>query len=405
MTQFSYTAIPMQNAAGAVVTGRREAPDERELRSELRKSGLIVLDVRPVRLGDAIKASLSGERLRRADTVWFFRTLRTLLASAAPIETAIATMRDLAPNARLRRACSDVREKLRAGRPMAEAVGSVPGLAQSRHLALLRAGQESGRLDHIVELIDASIASAERVRKVVTGRLTYPSILFVCAALAMWFLSTFVIPRFATTLEAQGARLPTATALTLGAARIAVWAVPALLIGAAAAWALRGRWMTARVRETFGRAAMRLPVVGGLIWHNQAHVICETLATMLEGGADVLAGLGQAEEVVSSPVIAERLAAARQQVREGIDIGEAFSRSQALPPLVATTLSVGVKAGDLVGGLRRATALCVERQETLTERMLTLMEPAVILIMAGGVGWIVYALLMGMLAINDLQAM
>ena len=405
MTQFAYTAIPLQNASGGVVSGQREAADERELRNELRGAGLIVLDVRPVRLGDAIKAAMSGERLRRADTVWFFRTLRTLLGSAVPIESAVATMRDLAPNARLKRACADVREKLRAGKPMADAVAGAPGLADAGSLALLRAGQESGRLDHIIGLIDSSIASRERVRRVVTSRLMYPSILMVCAAIALWFLATFVIPRFAQTLQAQGAKLPLSTSVTLVGAQIAVWAVPALLIAGAALWIARRQIVGPAARAALSRMALRTPVVGALVWHGQAMVICETLATMLEGGADVLAGLGQAQEVVSSPVIADRLAAARQQVREGVDIGDAFARNAVLPPLVSATLQVGVKGGDLVGGLRRATTVCMERQDLLTDRLLTLMEPAVILFMAGGVGWMVYALLMGMLAINDLQAL
>ncbi len=405
MTQFAYRAIAVQNASGAVVSGHGEAADERELREELRKSGLIVLEVRPLRLGDALRASLSRDRLRRADMVWFFKTLRILLGSAAPIESAVASMRDLAPNPRLRRACGEVREKLRAGKPMAEAVGSVAGLAQPQHLALLRAGQESGRLDHIIGLIDSSIEAGERVRRIVAGRMMYPAILVVCASGALWFLATFVIPRFAETLEAQGARLPTVTAVTLMAAKVAVWAGPALAGLGIGAWLLRDSLIGPAGRTALARWALRAPVVGSLVWHGQAQALTETTATMLEGGADLLAALGQAQEVVASPVIADRLAQARREVREGADIGEAFARHAVLPPLVATTLQIGIKGGDLVGGLRRGSALCVERQQALTERMLTLMEPAVILVMAGGVGWMVYALLMGMLAINDLQSL
>ncbi len=405
MTRFAYRAIAVRNAGGAVVSGQGEAADERELREELRQAGLIALEVRPLRLGDALRAALSRDRLRRGDMVWFFKTLRTLLGSAAPIESAVASMRDLAPNPRLRRACGEVREKLRAGRPMADAVGSVAGLAAPQHLALLRAGQESGRLDHIIGLIDSSIDNAERVRRVVAGRMMYPAILMVCAAGALWFLASFVIPRFAETLEAQGARLPAVTAVTLAAAKVAVWAGPALAGLAIGAWLLRERLLGPGSRAALSRWALRIPVVGALSWHAQAMVITETMATMLEGGADLLAALGQAQEVTPSPVIAERLAKARQEVREGADIGDAFARHAVLPPLVATTLAIGIKGGDLVGGLRRGAALCVDRQRILTERVLALMEPAVILVMAGGVGWMVYALLMGMLAINDLQSL
>lgn len=147
---------------------------------------------------------------------------------------------------------------------------------------------------------------------------------------------------------------------------------------------------------------MRLPIIGGLIWHAQAAVITDTLATMIEGGGDVLAGLGQAQEVVSSPAVAERLSAARKKVREGADLGQAFSEERVIPPMISAILQVGIRGGDLVGGLRRCTQACLERQERATERLLVLMEPAVILLMAGAVGWVVYSLVMGMLAMNDL---
>ena len=100
--------------------------------------------------------------------------------------------------------------------------------------------------------------------------------------------------------------------------------------------------------------------------------------------------------------MAQRVGAARRLVREGADVGEAFAKEQVFPPMIAALLSVGIKGGDLVGGLRACTRACLERQERSTERLLILMEPAVILVMAGAVGWVVYSLVMGMLAMNDL---
>jgi general secretion pathway protein F len=402
MTQFSYTAVGLQSASGGLVAGRAEAEDERALRDDLRKRGLVAVDVRPVHLVDALRASLSRDRPRRSDSVWFFQTLRMLLGGSVPIESAMTTMHDLAPNPRLKRACAEVREKLRSGTSLADAVQASAGLASVQHLALLRAGHESGRLSHVVALIDASVASGERIRRTLTGRLIYPAILLVAAIGAVWFLATFVIPKFAGTLEALGGELPLSTRMTLVGARVMVWVGPPLIAGLVALYFMRGSLLSAKSKADLSRLLMRTPVVGGLIWHGQGAVITDTLATMIEGGGDVLAGLGQSQDVVSSPAIAERLAAARKKVREGIDLGQAFAQEKVLPPLIGAVLQVGIKGGDLVGGLRRCTQACVERQERATERLLVLMEPAVILVMAISVGWVVYSLVMGMLAMNDL---
>ena len=405
MTQFAYSAISLDSPSGAAVKGRREASDERALRDSLRREGLIAVDVRPVRLTDALRQSMSGDRLRRSDCEWFFSTLRLLLENRVPIESAMRTMEELAPRPRARRACADVREALRAGATLADALERVDGLASTEHLALLRSGQHSGRLDHVVALVDQSLESTARVRRTVAGRMIYPAILMCAAIGAVWFLSVRVIPKFAETLSTLGGELPWQTRATLAASGVLTWLVPLLAVGAAVAWIGRKQLMTRRVRERMDTLALRLPIVGALVWHRQGAIITDVLATMIEGGADVLSGLEQAESAVSSPQISTRLAAARRDVREGADLGEAFSTRKVLPPMITAVVRSGMAGGELGGALRRASRLCVERQETVVERLLTLMEPAVIVILAGAVGWVVYSLVTGMLAITNVDAL
>lgn len=405
MTQFAYTAVPLQGGQARPVSGRLEAADERAVRDDLRRKGLIAVRVRPVRTIDSLRSLFSRESIRASESAWFFQMLRTLLGSAVPIEAALATMHDLSPTPRLRRACAVVRERLRSGASPAEAVSAVPGLALPRFVALLRSGHESGRLAHVVALIDTSIASSARLRRIIVGRLIYPAILFAAAVGAVWFLSTFVIPRFAQTLEALGGVLPLSTRITLGAGRLMVWALPAAAAAGAAAYAWRGTILPSWVRRRAAEWVLRLPVVGALVHHHQATVIADVLATMIEGGADVLAGLEQGRSAVSSPVLADRLREARDRVREGTDPGEALDKAKVLPPVASAILRAGIKGGDLPGGLRRAAAACLERQEKTTERLLVLLEPGVILFLAATVGWVVYSLVMGMLALSDLRGL
>lgn len=405
MTRFAYSAISLESPSGAAITGRREASDEHALREVLRREGMIALDVRPVRLTDAMRHQLSGDRLRRADTEWFFSTLRLMLENSVPIESAMRTMEELSPRPRVRRACAEVREALRAGSSLGDALEAVPGLASPEHLALLRSGQHSGRLDHVVGLIDQSLENSARVRRTVVGRLTYPAILVVAAIGAVWFLAVRVIPEFASTLEKLGGELPWQTRVTLAGAEVATWVVPILAVLAILAWIAREHLLTPPVRARLDRAALRLPVVGTLIAHREGAMITDVVATMLAGGADVLSGLEQAESVVVSPQIAARLGRARRQVREGSDLGEAFGENKVLPPMITAVVRAGIAGGELVDALRRASRLCVERQERITERLLTLLEPAVIVLLAGAVGWVVYSLVTGMMAITNVEGL
>jgi type II secretory pathway component PulF len=297
--------------------------------------------------------------------------------------------------------CADVREALRGGSSLAEAVAKAPGLAAPRHLAVLRSGAESGRLDHAAALIDRSIGTSERLRRTITGRMIYPAMLLVAALGAVWFLATFVIPKFAETLTALGGEIPWQTQLTLSASRVGVWLLPPLIACAIAMIMLRGSWMTPALRRRIAEVALRTPVVGTLIWNGQAAMVTDVMATMLEGGSDVLSALDQARDVATSPVIAGRLVRARQDVREGADVGEALHNQQVLPPLVAAIVRAGTRGGDLVGSLRRASGVCADRQDALSSRLLTLLEPAVIALLAAVVGWVVYSLVTGMLAMNE----
>ena len=405
MTRFAYTAVALHATTGGLVSGLEEAPDERALRASLRGRGLVVIEARPERFIEALRARFMSQNLRRSESAWFFSTLRTLLAGSVPVESALGTLEELAPSPRLRSACAGVRDRLRGGASLASAVADAPGLAQPAHLALLRSGHESGRLAHVVTLIDASLATGEKLRRTVVSRLIYPCILLVAAIAAVWFLATFVIPRFAEMLESTGGTLPWPTRITMSLASVGVWVLPVIVVGGVALMLARDALLTPAARASLSRLALRTPIVGSLLWHGQGALVCDVVATMVQGGADLAKALDQAYEVVSSPAIAERLGQARRDVREGGDVGAVFAARGVLPPMPAAVLRVSVKGGDLVGGLRRATTACVEKQERLADRLMVLMEPAVILFMAGAVGWVVYSLIAGMLAMNDARGL
>jgi general secretion pathway protein F len=300
------------------------------------------------------------------------------------------------------RLCGEIRESLRAGETLADAVAARPSLASDHHVALLRSGQQSGRLDHAVALVDGSISSSMEIRRALVGQLLYPALLVLAAIVALWFLSVRVIPRFAETIATLGGELPWQTSATLATASVLAWAVPLLVVALAAAWATRSAWSSPELRVRVHTAALRVPLVGTLLWNAQGALVADMLATMLSGGADLLAGLAQARDVASSPVIAERLDGARRDVREGADPGRALADRRVLPPMATAVVRSGIAGGDLVGSLRRASQLCLETQNTLASRLLTFVEPAIILVLAGAIGWVVYSLVVGMLAITNL---
>ncbi len=406
MSAYAYKAIPARGGAGAPVSGTLEAPTENAARDQLRDQGLIALEVRPESTSDAFKAVFRARQgVSRKESAWFFRTLHRMLVSKAPIETALSTMEELATTDRLREACGQIKDAMRRGEPLHEAVETVPGLASPAYVSLLRVGHDSGRLERTCGLIDRSIQTRQRLRKAVAGQMTYPAILLIAAIGAVWFLSWFVIPRFASTLEGVGATLPWSTQFTLTASRVLIWVAPMLILVVAAAIWSKGAWIPDGLRRWWGVQSLRLPIVQTLVWNAQAAIVCETVGTMLDGGGDVLASLELAEQALTSEELRSRLTTARQMVREGRDLGDALHECEVLPPEADAVVRIGLRSGDLPEALETATQRCLEAQEDLTERLTTLIEPAMILGMAGVVGWVIYSLISGMLTINDIGSL
>jgi type II secretory pathway component PulF len=242
---------------------------------------------------------------------------------------------------------------------------------------------------------------------VVVGRLIYPVVLIAATIVVLWLLARFVVPRFAMTLETLGGELPWQTVATLWLSGLLLWLVPVFVILTAVLVAARDSLISAKSKRKWSERLLRVPVAGGLIWHHQAGIVCDVLASMLEGGGDVLEAMEQSVDVIRSREIRARMETARGRVREGTDLGNALrgeGRTGVLPPLIAAVVGVGVRSGDLTASLRRAAEMCIERQERITQRLLTLMEPAIVLVLAACVGWVVYSLVVGMLAMTDLAS-
>lgn len=403
MTEYQYRAAPARAAVAAALRGRIEAADEVAARRALRDQGLVPIEVRPVAFAERLR--LGGRQrgaVGNADRLWFFRTLDRFLSRSAPLEEAVSASVELARTPPVKAAAQRVLEQLRQGRSLADACQSVPGLVLPRHAALLRVGHASGRLPRAAALVASSLESSARMRKQIAGQMIYPAVVLVTAFICVWILATIVVPRIAEQLNALGTELPAATQVTLAGTRAFVWVGPLLLLllaGAYMSW--RRGVISVSAKERVQVLAWRIPVWRDLLWNARGGAAVETVATLLEGGGELLEGLELAVDAAGDPVISKRLLAARSRIREGADPAEAMALAAVLPPEPAAVLRIGSRSGDLTGGLHAAARTCGEQRETLAGRLTTLINPAVMLLMGAVVGWLFYSLLAGMLAIND----
>jgi general secretion pathway protein F len=291
MAQFVYKALKASaGGGGQVQSGVATHPDESAAREALREQGLIPLDIRPANPFLPLLQWSRHERLRGGDQAWFFQTMYTLMEARLPVEEAVATIEEIAPKPRLRAAAASVRAGLRSGHDLAESVTRVPGLCDDQIVAVLKVGMASGKLLHALALIDRSVRTRREIRRTVGSRLTYPAILLAGSILSVWFLSSFVIPRFAETLTTAGAELPASTRLTLAASTYAVWVVPVIAVAVGALFFAKPWRRMPGLAKRIDETTLRLPLFGNLRWHSQTVLVADTLATVVEGGGGGAAG-------------------------------------------------------------------------------------------------------------------
>jgi len=308
----------------------------------------------------------------------------------------------LATSPSLRAAAERVLEQLRQGLPLDEACQSVPGLVRPGDAALLRVGHASGRLPRSAALVAQSLEASAKLRREVIGQLIYPAVVLTVAFVCVWILAVIVVPRIADQLEALGTGLPAPTRITMTGTRVFVWLGPLLILMAAAMIAAWWRGLIPQHRkDRLIRLLWRVPVWRDLLWNARGGGALETLATLLDGGGDLLQGFDLAIDAAGDTVIRERLTRARSRVREGDDAAVALDAEHVLPPEPSAILQIGSRSGDLQGGLQAAADACAEARETLASRLTTMINPAVMLVMGAVVGWLFYSLMAGMLAIND----
>lgn len=389
MPRFAYEAV---NAAGRTVTGVQEAPSGDEVERALRDRGLrpLSLDVDDGR-GELEAVGRTG---RRADVAGAFRYLATLLEAGFPLDRALGTVRGLVGRDDVAAALSEVREGVRSGDTLSEALEDREDVFPRIAVGMVRAGERGGRLAEALGRLARHLEREEELRSRVLSALLYPALMAGVGGTALLVLVFYVLPKFVGILEETGAALPTSTALLLGATDfLGRWWLPLLLgvlgLGSAvAAWA-----RSERGRARISAALLRLPVVGPLRRRMAAARFGRSLAELLESGLPIVPALEAASASLADPAAADEVEAARRSVRAGRGLTEALRQGRAFPPLFLRMTELGEEGGRLPEMLRRAAAVAEEELERRLERLVRLVEPAMVVLFGVVVGFVALSLL------------
>lgn len=406
MSPFSYRATTLE---GKVVEGVMEADGEAAVIANLRSQGYIPLEVESgaKKLGGGRRFSFEmpkfGGRVKNRDLMLFTRELATLLHAGMPLDRSLQSLGALTENEKLKGTVASVLDHVQAGKSLSEALDEHSDVFPVLYVNMVKAGEVGGVIETVLERLAEYLESAEKTRDEIKSAMAYPLVLGFVGSAAIIVLLTYVLPKFAMVFADLGSAMPPSTRFVMAVSELlqSYWWVGVILI--AAIWTAFKRYTrTPSGRFKFDRFRLQVPLFGELTTKVQIAAFARTLGTMLKSGVPLLQSLDIVQAVVSNTVISMALESVQKDVSEGKGLSGPLERTGVFPALSLQMVTVGEETGRL-DDMLLVVSDHYDRDVTNTlSRLMSLLEPGMLLVMGVVVAFIVIAMLSAVFSVNDM---
>ncbi|MFA0812037.1 type II secretion system inner membrane protein GspF [Microbulbifer epialgicus] len=403
MAAFEYTALA---ASGRKSKGTLEADSARSARQQLRAKGMVPLDVAPAaeqteKSAGGIMSGSPGLSIK--NLALLTRQIATLLRAGIPLEETLGAIANQTRNQKIRRVVLAVRGKILEGHSFALALGSFPRAFPKLYRATVEAGEHSGHLDSVLERLGDYTEGQQQFRQKVQLALIYPVVLVFICILVVTGLMVYVVPDVIEVFTGTGQVLPLATRILVSLSDFISawgWLVPPAL-GAIIAGVI---FMLRRpaVRFRFHHRLLELPIIGWMVRGAQSARYVGTLAILTGSSVPLVQAMGIAGGVMTNDFLKDRLEAAQKSVREGGSLHKALEDVGYFPPMMIYMIASGESSGTLDEMLQRAAESQEQDLQGAVTAFVSLFEPLMLLVMAAIVLFIVMAIMMPILSMNEL---
>ena len=331
---------------------------------------------------------LSIEKLKNrvplSNIVFFTRQLATMFSAGLTLERAIQSLGAEEKHRKFKKVLNSVSENIRKGLNLSESLARHPGVFNTLFIAMVKAGEVSGNLNEILEQLSSYLENLDDTRRKVKSAMNYPifMILFLIAMLMVMLL--VIIPKFSQVYSQLGAGLPAATrkmidlsnwcGANIGFLAFLIFLVFSIL------------WLVSKTQRggfALDTLLLRIPVFGALIEQSILNKFCKTFGILIGAGVPVLETTALLRKVVDNKVYAKAIDDASDLIRDGYNISTALRRTEVFPSILLQLASTGEDTGELDDLLDRAADYYQKQVDALVERMTTLIEPLLILLVGG----------------------
>ncbi|MDA8363777.1 MAG: type II secretion system inner membrane protein GspF [Gammaproteobacteria bacterium] len=406
MAAFEYQAL---DAKGRAVKGVVEGDAERQVRAILRERGLTPMHVAAIRAARS-EAQTPGaaRRLWRrgisgSELALLTRQFATLVHAGLTIEECLNALVEQTESARTRTVLAGVRGRVLEGQALARSMGDFPEAFPDIYRNMVDAGEQSGKLDEVLERLAGYTEERQALQNKVLLAFIYPALVTIVALSVVAGLLIYVVPQVTRVFTDSGQALPAPTRILIHLSdfvrAVGIW----WLVGAAAVYiGVRTMLREPKLRARWHRGLLGIPLFGRLVRGVNAARLTSTLGILTASGIPLLNAMQSAFQVVGNLPMRAAVEDALRQVREGGSLSRSLGKSKLFPPLVIHLIASGEASGSLDLMLVRAAEAQTRELENWVSALTALLEPALILVMGGIVLFIVLAIMLPIIDMNQL---
>ena len=404
MAFFRYKAVTPE---GKVVEGTLEAVDQETVLARLQEQGQLPIKVSSSEetgglLSREIRLPWQRKKVPQRDLLIFTQELSTLVKAGLTLDRSLSVLSDLTENDYLAEVVRELLSEIRGGKALSDALSAYPQVFPKVYVNMVRAGEVGGALDQILERLEAYLEGADELRSYLISSMIYPCILIVVATGSIIAMMTVVIPQFADIFENAGAPvpLPMQVLLVLSGFMTGFWWLILLVIGGGGYW-IYSRLKTEEGRLKWDRQLLKLPVFGPVLQKLEVSRFSRTLGTLLQSSVPLIQSINLVKEIVENQAIASTMESIKSGVKKGEGLTRPIREAEIFPPFALHLLAVGEETGRLDDMLVQIADSYDRDLKRSLQRLVALLEPAIILVMGLIIGVMVVSMLYSIFSIND----
>lgn len=382
--------------------GTLNAGSKREAMLKLREDGIRVIEMTEVPETLLTKDISFGNPVKLQHFVIYLRQFSTLIKAGVTVVDATSILAAQTESKGLKKALLEVEQDLRKGNPLSDACEKHKKIFNQMFINLVKAGEVSGNLDETLDRLAEHFEKQHYTRQKIVSALSYPAVVGVIAIAVVIFLLVAVVPTFVSLFADMGGKLPAITQFVLSASGFmqSFWWLVVLIIFAIILFItyLKNNNQT---KYYFDYFLLKMPIFGNMLQKAALARMMRTLSSLFSSSVPILQSMSIVEKVVENEVLAKVIRNSRDSLEKGRSMTEPMREHWAFPPLVTQMISIGEETGALDAMLSKIAKFYEKEVETGTDRLKSLIEPILIVVLAGLVGTIVTSIVVPMFSMFD----